>query len=333
MQDKECNFFKDQIYSYMSDGLSDAEAEDLLAHIESCPDCMRELDVLKTIISASAALPQVEVPDGLKASVFKRLGSSAQSVTPKRYKFKRFASVAIPAAACIALSIGVFSGGLYDKFVTSDNVISSGDINPAPIQSNTEQTNTTESTEPADTSANAVSDITPKSVPSKKPTPQPKEEQPDKNDVSAPQSNNTGAEAISAYDSASAPDDTPSAEEAVADTPTVASANSRLIAEPPAAYSEDVEPEANDAIVAASGGSAKAETSVPTSCIVITENISAFSDEFGVTADEGELHFELDADEWQDFLVFAENIGAELNADYSADSNGFVSITIRWENK
>ena len=170
-------------------------------------------------------------------------------------------------------------------------------------------------------------------MPSKKPTPQPKAEQPDKNDVSAPQSNTTGAEAISAYDSASAPDDTPSTEEAVADTPTVASANSRLIAEPPAAYSEDVEPEANDAIVAASGGSAKAETSVPASCIVITENISAFSDEFGVTAEEGELHFELDADEWQDFLVFAENIGAELNADYSADSNGFVSITIRWENK
>ena len=160
MQSKDCNFFKNQIYDYMSDSLNDAEVKELLTHIESCPECKRELDTLKAIISASASIPQVEVPDGLAASVFEKLKEDTQVITPKRYKFKHFASVALPLAACIALSIGIFSGGLYDRFIASDNIISSGDSNPVSIKTNTEQTDETESTEPTTVSTDIAFDNT-----------------------------------------------------------------------------------------------------------------------------------------------------------------------------
>ena len=326
MQNKDCNFFKDQIYSYVSDGLSDAETEELLAHIESCPECARELNILNSIISATASIPQIEVPDGLKASVFEKLEASTQSTAPKRYKFKRFASLALPVAACIALSIGVFSGGLYDKFVASDDIISSGDVNPAPIQANTEHADATENTKPADTSTNAVPDtVTPK-----KSTPQPKTEQRDKSAVSS-QSDSAVENSAPASDDIAVVSESAQTENSLADTPSVASFNTpreRFIAKQPIADVDDAEQASNDSIAVASSGAAKMESAVPASCIVITENISAFSDEFDVTAEDGELYFKLDADKWQDFLSFAENIGAELNADYSAENNGYVSITI-----
>ncbi len=311
MQNKDCNFFKDQIHNYMSDGLSDAKTAELLAHIESCPDCRRELDILKSIISASASLPQVEVPDRLKASVFEKLRAEKQIIAPRRYKFKRFASIALPAAACIALSIGVFSGGLYDKFTASDNIISSGDVNPAPVQTNTEQ---------ADTSA----DTAPDNTTPKKSTPQTKAEQRDKNAASS-QSDSTLNNSAPVSEHIAIASESAQTESSLADTPSVA--RERII-DSQGADACDTEQASNSSIAVASAGGSEVQTAIPVSCIVITEDISAFSNEFDVTAEEGEIHFELDADKWQEFLSFAENTGAELNADYSAENNGFVSITI-----
>lgn len=345
----------------MSDGLSDAETAELLAHIESCPECKMELDILKSIISASASLPQIEVPDGLKASVFEKLESSMQATTPKRYKFKRFASVAISAAACIALSIGAFSGGLYDKFVASDDIISSGEVNPAPVQTNTEQAETTENTEPTTTPTNVAPDIPKQATTAKKPTPQQKAKQGNENVSSSTQNNSTidnsaptsdditvasGSTQVEssvasnsvqtensvAFDStqteSSVEYNSVPTENSASDIPSVASATpsrARLIDEPPIVDAEQAE---NNSEAAARGGSAEAVSRVPASCIVITEDILAFSNEFGVTDDDGELHFELDSDQWQGFLTFAESIGAELNADYSTENNGCVKITI-----
>lgn len=324
MQNKDCNFFKDQIYDYMADALDDAMAKELLEHIESCPECKRELDTVKAIISASAVLPQVEVPDWLKASVFEKLGANKQSITPKRFKLKRFASVALPAVACIALSIGIFSGGLYDKFSASDSIISSGDVNPAPIQANTEHADAAESPESADISTNAAPDNIKKTL-------QPEAEHNNKNAVSSPQVNSTDDSPSSASDNVPIASNTEQIENVLADPPSLASVNSpreRFIDEPSATGAGEVEQTTNDSITVASSDAAKTESAIPKSCTVITENISAFSNEFGVNAEDGELHFELEADKWQEFLSFAEDIGAELNSDYSAYSNGYVSITI-----
>lgn len=129
MQKKEnadCEVYRAMLFDYVSDNLSEQDKAELLMHIELCPECKKELCEAEAIISAASELDEVEVPDKLRAAVSASLAAEAATVR-KRTDIRRYAlRTLLPVAACAALAVGIYSGGIYDRFVNSDDILSEG---------------------------------------------------------------------------------------------------------------------------------------------------------------------------------------------------------------
>ncbi len=306
MQENNCSIYKEQLFDYVSDLLGDTEREALLSHIQLCPECKNELTEIQAILKATADIPELEVPSSLKISVSEKLAEQSRKATSNRIVFRRFASVAIPFAACIALAVGIFSNGTIDKFMNADNIISSGKTEVSTINEVTEQFDdlpTAVQEEPQTAQAPSTpKKVEPKVSREKTDTPQ---TTPSPVQTEAPQTDALQAEAPqpeAASDSTMFKRFIPDAEEA---------ASPAAVAE----YSADNAPVAPI-------------SEVPCSCVVTTDNLSAFADKYG--ADEAsEISFEILADEWDSFESFANGIGASLEVEYTTEGNGYVSIIVK----
>ena len=129
MQKKEnadCEVYRAMLFDYVSDNLSEQDKAELLMHIESCPECKNELCETEAIINALSELDEVEVPDELRATVSASLAAEAATVR-KRTDIRKYAfRTLLPVAACAALAVGIYSGGIHDRFVNSDDILSEG---------------------------------------------------------------------------------------------------------------------------------------------------------------------------------------------------------------
>lgn len=337
MQGKDCDFYREQLFDYVSDLLGEEEQAELLAHIEFCPGCKTELAKIQEIISATSMISDVEVPEELRVAVSEKLSNLGRSnaITLKRRRINRFASVALPIAACTVLAIGIFSGGIYDKFMSSEDIISSG---------LTERVTTSEVDikEPAGDKTEALPEQSDDNILSEVKSNQGNVARNDsvkKNRTEPASKADTArmreefseepqtAEALSEgyANSAETQSTTPTGEE-------INESHARMI------YSADTEQEIDGLQedtpqVASSGAVNAAEEAVaekaPSSCTVVTDDASSFADKFGVGNNSDEISFEITADEWTDFETFAVGQGAELNVSYSDENNGYVIITIR----
>ena len=124
MQNNDCEKFKARLFDYASDMLSETESRELIEHINSCPECRAELAGIKAILSAAAEIENVKPSDELKKRISLGLAEEAQKIRrSRRVRIGRTAAAAVSLAACAALAVGIYSGGIYDKFMKADDTV------------------------------------------------------------------------------------------------------------------------------------------------------------------------------------------------------------------
>ena len=124
MPQNDCKKYSDMIYEYTADMLSTEKEHDLMRHIESCSSCRNELERIRAVMGAASEIEDVPVPDELISALDMRLEQTGREIRNSRRqgygKHNRYGVVRLAAAA--ALAIGMYSGGVFDKYLHSDDV-------------------------------------------------------------------------------------------------------------------------------------------------------------------------------------------------------------------
>lgn len=330
----ECDKYKEQLFDYVSDVLTDEERAAVELHIGSCEKCAKELEEIRTILGAAAALDEPEIPDGLRAAVSERIMREENAARFKKRRFMRIAQIAVPFAACAVLAIGIYSGGLYDKYMNADNMISTGDNSVQTEEiSAVDNTDTEQETDIPDVpvaetpeketnkkpQSNQAADTTTKSVSEDVAVAENMPAQPDE----AP-------EPVPAEESAEAVN-TPIAEatDAVAEYSVIRSVETDMAIPEFAEEAEEMAAGGGGAV--SGGGSAAAKVqkaeNTPTSCTIITDDPDAFAKGFGKELTDGT--FVLVQGEWKAFVEYVRESGAQLDADFSGEYNGQTLVTVK----
>lgn len=335
MQSKNCSFYQQQIFDYFSDLLGEKESSALMSHIQSCPQCRSEFEELQAILDAASALPEKEVPHGLKEAVYQKL----EDVTPAKaaisHKWRRLVSVAVPLVACAVLAIGIYQGGIYEKFVGSDNIISvvpetnNYSTDSATETNDTETADTETAAAPADNSSSADTKVTTKAVVPAEKTPPAAEEIYDKADSGSatfPVASGGGGSSSGAAPKEEANTSASFAREGspeLAEQPLPVNAGRMAVPafdeaeEDISATSTDEKPATEESL-----------SDIPLACTVTVDDISVFTEDT-LSEEDDKIYISVSAEEWESFKSFALSQGASLNFTYSEEPVDFVSVTIR----
>ncbi|MBO5955856.1 MAG: hypothetical protein J6Q10_03560 [Clostridia bacterium] len=297
-----------------------------MTHIQSCPQCKVEFEELQSILDAASALPEKEVPEGLKEAVYSKLADISLTKGAIFRKWRRLVSVAVPLVACAVLAIGIYQGGIYEKFVGSDNIIS---VVPETNSYSTDSATETNDTETADNTSTVRTAIPTKpAVPAENTSPA-AEEIYDKSDSGSATSPVASGGVGSSASVPTEETNTNTAAEFVQD-------NSADSAEQPLpvnagrmAVPTFEEAEEDISVTSTDEESALEESlpRIPAVCTVTADDISPFAeDTFSEETDT--IYISVSAEEWESFESFALSQGASLSFTYSDEPVDFVSVTI-----
>jgi len=136
MQTKnECKKCKSCLWDYASGSLDNNQSQWTFNHIENCPSCAAEYSSVKKILTAMSSVP--EPSRDFEKTLHAKLVSASIEMETERKKSNSFKEkleksrtyggwkVVAPALVCLTLTIGVFSTGLYQRWMNSDDVIQS----------------------------------------------------------------------------------------------------------------------------------------------------------------------------------------------------------------
>lgn len=141
-----CDKYQDMIYDYFSDALSEEQIEKLENHISSCPTCRSEFEQLRTMLCSLEQFEDRPIPVGYTTSLHTKLLEASQEIQDRRaHRFKYFCKdfitdgkwkVAAPAVVAVALLVGVFSTGLFQDFIHTDDGIVTDNIQSSQEEQN-----------------------------------------------------------------------------------------------------------------------------------------------------------------------------------------------------
>lgn len=370
MQKKEnadCEVYRAMLFDYVSDNLSEQDKAELLMHIESCPECKNELCETEAIINALSELDEVEVPDELRATVSASLAAEAATVR-KRTDIRKYAfRTLLPVAACAALAVGIYSGGIHDRFVNSDDILSEGtkiQMEEAPPEADTDnqatvpdviespipQINADESTE-----TKAVpSGNTAKSIKSNDSAPIQSKSEAKSNTESTTKSENIqtspAPEATAdKTESTEKPAEAPISEPAPSfESVRRASGGGSAASDVSGGYSMSKSADAREsAVITDNAGIALASAeeheeydgdennnqtsaSTPASCTIVADNPVEFAEGFGISGKSGStVTFRVSQDRWREFVNYCRDMGVQLDADFSGNSSDYIDVTVK----
>lgn len=117
-----CETYLEWISAHLDGQLSDEEERELEEHLDQCPTCRAIEERLAALHDSFQGLEDIPAPEGFTQGVMDRVRAeqSRPKVVPlfKRPQFKALAGL----AACAALCIGLYRGGLWDR--AADNQLS-----------------------------------------------------------------------------------------------------------------------------------------------------------------------------------------------------------------
>ena len=123
MPQNDCKKYSDMIYEYTADMLSAEKERDLMRHIESCSSCRNELERIRAVMGAASEIEDVPVPDELISALDTRLEQTGREIrNSRRQGYGNITGTVLSLAAAAALAIGMYSGGVFDKYLHSDDV-------------------------------------------------------------------------------------------------------------------------------------------------------------------------------------------------------------------
>ncbi len=125
MANKECEKIRNLLPLYIDNMLSDKESDEVITHLDKCPDCKNEYKYLKAIIGTAKEIPERELSSDFHKNLMEKVKSEAQK-KKKRYITLRHISAGVAAAAVIAISFVALGEinepkemELTDQFITS----------------------------------------------------------------------------------------------------------------------------------------------------------------------------------------------------------------------
>lgn len=124
MANKECEKIRKLLPLYIDSMLSDKECDEVLKHLDKCPDCKNEYNYLKAIIGTAKEIPQKELSQDFHKNLMEKVKTKSHK-KKKHYITLRHIS-AVAAAAAVAISFVALGEmdepkemNLTDRFITS----------------------------------------------------------------------------------------------------------------------------------------------------------------------------------------------------------------------
>lgn len=125
MANKECEKIRKLLPLYVDSMLSDKETDEVIKHLDECPDCKSEYNYLRAIIGTAKEIPERELSSDFHKNLMEKVKIKAHK-KKKSYITLRHISAGIAAAAVIAISfvaLGEINDPkemeLTDQFITS----------------------------------------------------------------------------------------------------------------------------------------------------------------------------------------------------------------------
>lgn len=123
MPQNSCEKYSEMIYKYTADMLDADEVRSLMRHIDVCPSCRSELNMVCAVTRAASEIDDVPVPDELISALDTRLEQTGKEIRKaRRQGFGSISGTVLSLAAAAALAIGMYAGGVFDKYLHSDDV-------------------------------------------------------------------------------------------------------------------------------------------------------------------------------------------------------------------
>jgi len=98
----DCRAFRDRIYHFQAEELSNAERREFQAHLDSCPECARALEFEDGFLRVlKARLPRESAPPGLETRI--RAALRAEAPSPRRLAWYRTPWFAAAAAVVLLM--------------------------------------------------------------------------------------------------------------------------------------------------------------------------------------------------------------------------------------
>ena len=109
VRERGCEEYGDELAELALGVLTGRERSRVLSHVESCPRCAEELEVLsRTADSVLQAAPDMEPPLGFEVRLFERMGVTDVVPSRRRLRTSRWVPAVVGvAAAALALGVGL----------------------------------------------------------------------------------------------------------------------------------------------------------------------------------------------------------------------------------
>ncbi|MGE0879174.1 MAG: hypothetical protein AB7L13_10030 [Acidimicrobiia bacterium] len=113
----------------------DPERAELLAHVDGCPDCRRDIEDLSALTDELLSLaPQLEPPDGFEGRVLTRMSGPSVAAAPRRRVGLVAASVAALAVAASAVGGYAVGHSNSDSATGTAVVVTTAPATATPVQ-------------------------------------------------------------------------------------------------------------------------------------------------------------------------------------------------------
>ncbi len=127
----DCETCLECLFDAVCGSLSEEEMRLLNAHLDTCVSCRAEYQSVKMMHRLTEQDPVPDLPADFEKTLHEKLMAAADEMMaettekkriPLRDMRKKQVRILISAAACAAITIGVFSGGLYQRYLHADDV-------------------------------------------------------------------------------------------------------------------------------------------------------------------------------------------------------------------
>ena len=78
MANQECEKIRKLLPLYIDNMLSDKECDEVLKHLDKCPDCKNEYNYLKAIIGTAKEIPQKELSQDFHKNLMEKVKTKSQ---------------------------------------------------------------------------------------------------------------------------------------------------------------------------------------------------------------------------------------------------------------
>ncbi len=138
MANKECEKIRKLLPLYIDNMLSDKECDEVLKHLDKCPDCKNEYNYLKAIIGTARKIPQKELSPDFHKNLMEKVKTKSHK-KKKHYITLRHISAGVAVAAVIAISFVALGEINEPKEMELTNRFITSRVSDEPVQRDAEK--------------------------------------------------------------------------------------------------------------------------------------------------------------------------------------------------